>query len=771
MNAKPYKSKSPFRRHALNLAILTLLYPVVLPANPTGAQVISGQVSIDQSVAGITTVTNTPNAIINWQDFNIAQNEITRFIQQNGQSAVLNRIIGGNPSEILGSLFSNGQVFLINPNGVIFGAGATIDTQGLLVSTLNLSDSDFQKGNFHFIAGSKSGDISNEGIIHAGKDGNIVLIAPNIENKGVIQSDDGKITLAAGQELILTSMDEPEIRFQIQAPQNQALNVGQLLTEGGAINVFAGTIKHSGDISANSVEVDKKGDVRLIAKDNITLEKESTISANNGGSVVVLSDNETHAHGEISATGGFVETSGKKLDTAGIRVKARDWLLDPYDILITSEQSASGTPFNNNFMPSTQSTLLTSDIEAALNAGSNVTIATTNVGGTDLGNITVASNITKNEGAVPTSPLNATLHLKADNAIIISPDVTIEAIDTGTGKLNIVLNAGNANTGNGNIQLNAGVTLNSNGGNIVLGGANCTTASCITSAKGYGSDENQVEGITLSNATLNSAGGNIILKGQGFSGLGVSNATGVLINESKIDSGTGSIIIQGTGGNGTYDEANDRGGENNSGVVMTGTAASPSYLISTSGAISITASNANTLTPESLVFENTTVESTANDISLSSSGILTSGLTVLKTGTIASGSSWIGGLSGANLLYSNASVPSNATSGIYVVYREAYPTPSPPVEPPSSNTVVGGSGNDTITSGSGNDTITSGSGNDTITSGSGNDTITSGSGNDTITSGSGNDTITSGSGNDTITGKFKQKYSKSHEILGFKSLA
>ncbi|MEI7839423.1 MAG: YDG domain-containing protein, partial [Methylococcaceae bacterium] len=275
------KVKSPSRCRVLYLAILAILYPNISAANPTHAQVISGQVSIDQSVAGVTTVTNSPSAIINWQDFNIAQHEITRFIQQNGQSAVLNRIVGGNPSEILGQLFSNGKVFLINPNGIVFGGGSQIDTQGLIASSLNLSNSDFQKGNFHFIAGSKVGDISNEGIIHAGKDGNIVLIAPNIENKGIIHSEGGKIVLAAGQELILTSMDNPEIRFQVQAPKNQVLNVGQLLTEGGAINVFAGSIKHSGDISADSVEIDKQGNIRLVAKGDVTLDKNSTISANN----------------------------------------------------------------------------------------------------------------------------------------------------------------------------------------------------------------------------------------------------------------------------------------------------------------------------------------------------------------------------------------------------------------------------------------------------------------------------------------------------------
>jgi filamentous hemagglutinin family protein len=308
---KPYQLHPAqiLRHNALYLAIISALYPSFSAANPSGAQVISGQVSIDQSVSGVTTIKNSPNAIINWQNFNIAKNEITQFIQQNGQSAVLNRIVGGNPSEILGSLYSNGKVFLINPNGIVFGAGSQIDTQGLLASSLNLSDNDFQKGNFHFIAGSKAGDIANEGIIHAGKDGNIVLVAPNIQNSGIIKSEGGKIVLAAGQELILTNMDDPEIRFQVQAPKNHVLNVGQLLTEGGSINVFAGSIKHSGDISADSVEIDKQGNIRLVAKADVTLEKDSTISANNekgvagkievtGENVALLDNSKLEAVGE-----------------------------------------------------------------------------------------------------------------------------------------------------------------------------------------------------------------------------------------------------------------------------------------------------------------------------------------------------------------------------------------------------------------------------------------------------------------------------------------
>ncbi|TAN67448.1 MAG: filamentous hemagglutinin N-terminal domain-containing protein, partial [Methylobacter sp.] len=326
-----YSANLPLRR-ALNLAILAILYPSFSYANPDGAQVISGQVSIDTATPGVTTITNSPNAIINWQNFSIAQNELTQFIQQNGQSAVLNRIIGQNPSEILGQLASNGKVFLINPNGIVFGAGASIDTQGLIASSLNLSDQDFLSGNYHFIAGSSAGNILNEGIIRAGKDGNIILIAPQIKNNGIIKSDGGSITLAAGQELTITNLDDPDIRFQIQAPSDNVINLGKLLTEGGAVNVFANTIKHSGEINADSVEVDAQGNIRLVAQQDITLAEGSKVSANNSqgnaGAIHIESKTGTtlaqgaiEAHSTSLSAGQTIQTGkGGKIELLGEQV-------------------------------------------------------------------------------------------------------------------------------------------------------------------------------------------------------------------------------------------------------------------------------------------------------------------------------------------------------------------------------------------------------------------------------------------------------------------
>ena len=110
-----------------------------LLANPVGPAVASGAATF-ATVGKTLTVTNSPSAIINWQGFSIGAGETTRFAQQSAASAVLNRVIGQDPSAILGTLSSNGRVFLLNPNGIVFGVGSRVDVAGLMASTLNLSN-------------------------------------------------------------------------------------------------------------------------------------------------------------------------------------------------------------------------------------------------------------------------------------------------------------------------------------------------------------------------------------------------------------------------------------------------------------------------------------------------------------------------------------------------------------------------------------------------------------------------------------------------------
>lgn len=118
-------------------------------ANPNLPKVISGSATF-QTLGKTLNVTNTPGAVIQWQGFSIGADEITRFIQQSASSSVLNRVVGGEASNLLGQLLSNGKVFLINPNGVFIGGGAIVDTAGFVASSLRLSDGDFHAGKFKF---------------------------------------------------------------------------------------------------------------------------------------------------------------------------------------------------------------------------------------------------------------------------------------------------------------------------------------------------------------------------------------------------------------------------------------------------------------------------------------------------------------------------------------------------------------------------------------------------------------------------------------------
>lgn len=297
---------------------------VVALANPENPVVTHGQVTFSQPDAQTLNVTNSPGAVINWGQFSIQLQETTRFIQQSATSAVLNRVVGQDPSTILGQLLSNGKVFLINPNGVIFGEGSVVDTAGLIASTLDLTDEDFIAGNMKF-QGSNAADISNQGYIKAGVDGNIFLIAPNIENSGIIETDGGQIVLAAGESITIASLDSDHIVFEVQAPEHQAVNLGQMITNGGAASMFAGTIKHSGSINADSLTVDENGIVRLFAKADIEITSDAVITANgsSGGEVEIESETGTVWNsGVIEAKGS--EGKGGRVEVLGERVALLD---------------------------------------------------------------------------------------------------------------------------------------------------------------------------------------------------------------------------------------------------------------------------------------------------------------------------------------------------------------------------------------------------------------------------------------------------------------
>ncbi|USX11601.1 filamentous hemagglutinin N-terminal domain-containing protein [Oxalobacteraceae bacterium OTU3CAMAD1] len=259
-------------------------------AAPVSPQVVAGQATFSQQ-GNVFSITNTPNTIINWQSFSVGAGEVTRFVQQSSSSAVLNRILGQDPSRIFGALQSNGRVFLINPNGVMFGRDSRVDVAGLVASSLNLSNSDFLAGRTNFTAVAGAGAVSNAGSIATPSGGQVYLVAPNVDNSGIITSPQGEVMLAAGHAVQLVEAGNPSVHVVVSAPDNAALNLGQVIAQGGRIGIYGALVAQRGRLNADSAVVGENGKIVLRASRDTLLEAGSVTSATGagqGGEVAVL---------------------------------------------------------------------------------------------------------------------------------------------------------------------------------------------------------------------------------------------------------------------------------------------------------------------------------------------------------------------------------------------------------------------------------------------------------------------------------------------------
>lgn len=489
-----------FRQSLIAAAISTTLASQA-SANPQGPSVVAGAANISSTASGQMLISNTPGAIINWQGFSISRDEITRFVQQNAGSAVLNRVIGNQRSDIFGKLLSNGRVFLVNPNGIVFGEHAIIDTAGLIASSLDISDADFIAGKMHFEG--DRGEVRNHGYIRVNNAGEVMLIAPDVTNTGIIRADDGQILLAAGRSITISNLDLEHIEFEVQAPGDKVLNLGSIVAKNGTIALFADTLVHGGSISANRISRDKDGRVRLhgtstvdingsissrgrtvaggdiaITGDNIKLTATridasgkdggrvriggdyqgvgdlprssrtnldattqihaDALTRGDGGEVVVWSDGDTQTHAQITATGGSVSGDGGLVETSGKQTLAFG---QPADVSATD-----GKP--GTWLLDPEDIVIgggeADSISSALNNGSNVSIKTSD-GGSGEGNITVAAAIEKTEGD------DASLKLEAHNNIDVNAPIS-----STSGELNVTLNAGDAVHVNASISTNGG---------------------------------------------------------------------------------------------------------------------------------------------------------------------------------------------------------------------------------------------------------------------------------------------------------------------------
>jgi len=384
-----------------------------LQANPTGGQVTAGSATVS-SGPGILTVNQQSNtAIINWQSFSIGAGELTKFVQPSAGSAVLNRVLGGQTSLIDGTLSANGQVYLLNANGIVVGPGGVITTGAFTASTRDVADADFLSGNLHF-TGSSAAGVQNLGQVTA-LGGNVYFIGHTVDNQGTISAPNGTVGLAAGDDVLITQGgNETVFVSPVAAPASGAGQVGvhnsgtiaaaaaELKAANG--NIYALAIQNEGAIRATTVK--HQGGRVFLVSDVGTVENTGTIDASatapgGQGGAVTLKTGGTAIHtGQIIArggqggTGGTAEISGAQLVFKGLvdltapGGQTGNLLLDPVALTVATLNVVTGGvgTIIGGQNDGTSTTIAPSTVDGAL-ASANVTLNADN-------SITVTNGIT-----------------------------------------------------------------------------------------------------------------------------------------------------------------------------------------------------------------------------------------------------------------------------------------------------------------------------------------------------------------------------------------
>lgn len=269
-----------------------LLFTGLTQANPTGEQIAAGNASFDRNGSTLTITQGSGTAIINWQDFSIGSGELTKFIQPSAASAVLNRVISGNPSSLLGSLQANGSVYLINPNGILVGPGANINVNAFTASTLDIPDSLFLQGGDRTFSGNSGASIVNLGKIEA-LGGDVVLMARDVQNHGEIKAAHGTVALGGAGQVLVSTTGANRITVGVDAGTvNNTGTIDAVKAELQAVggNIYALAVNNGGSIRATGV-VNENGRILLKALGGTT-QNTGTLAAHNadgsGGKVEVI---------------------------------------------------------------------------------------------------------------------------------------------------------------------------------------------------------------------------------------------------------------------------------------------------------------------------------------------------------------------------------------------------------------------------------------------------------------------------------------------------
>jgi filamentous hemagglutinin family protein len=288
---------------------------------PMGGKITSGQGSISEPNRLSKKIQQTSEKLsIDWASFNIASGSRVDFHQPDAYSIALNRVIGTDGSKIMGQLNANGRVFLINPNGVLFGKTAKVNVGGLVASTLNLSNEDFNEGRFRFVGDGRPtlASVVNEGVLIAAEGGTIALLGGQVENKGVIRAKQGAIALAAGERITLGVSDDGLLNVEIDQAGLNALvsNQNALTAQGGQVTLKAR--------AANAVAHAVVNNQGLIEAQTLNGRSgKIVLDGGEQGTVLAAGRLNTGAFGgnagDITVQGQRVDLRGNLLATAGVQ--------------------------------------------------------------------------------------------------------------------------------------------------------------------------------------------------------------------------------------------------------------------------------------------------------------------------------------------------------------------------------------------------------------------------------------------------------------------
>ncbi|HXS73135.1 MAG TPA: filamentous hemagglutinin N-terminal domain-containing protein [Rhodanobacteraceae bacterium] len=443
---------------ALSASLLLALAMQAHATEPTGGVVIAGQAGISSSGPTTTITQSSPNAIINWQSFSIGAGNTVQFMQPGRTSVALNRVLGADPSIILGNLTANGNVFLVNPNGVLFGNGAVVSVGGLVASTMGITNADFMAGHYAF-ANAGGGSILNQGRIVATTGGYVALMGRSVSNQGVISARLGSVALASGEAATLDVAGDGLLNVAVSKGA-----VNALASNGGLIQADGGRVLLTAQAAGNLL--------------NTVVNNTGTIQAqtiqNHNGTILLLGDMESgtvNVGGRLDASapgsgnGGLVETSasrvnirnGAHVSTSAAQGQIGQWRIDPLDFTVGSApgDNISGATLSNELVTN------------------NITIDTTAPAGTGNGDIFINDAVSWTASGTPT-----TLTLNANR------DVNINAAVTATnGNFSVCCGRdvnvkGAITTTNGSVKLSAGNDVNQRAaitvtdGNLLMCAAN-----------------------------------------------------------------------------------------------------------------------------------------------------------------------------------------------------------------------------------------------------------------------------------------------------------